>query len=133
MEDEELKSVNLKRLCQAVSANDEPCDIRRPYDVQGAVGGSAISTLRMKSGIHVRCRRERKAARHSKKVETLVSQFFADIQIKIIRPPQYRSKDQLNNQHHQLAVHVRVGRATRRFWASPVVTVGECGRFGCRV
>jgi hypothetical protein len=55
-----------------------------------------IRTLAMKSGIHVRCRRERKAARHSKKVETLFSQFFADVQIKIIRPPQhqYRSKNQ---------------------------------------
>ena len=63
MEGEELESADLKRLCEAVSANDDRATIRRPYDVLGAVGGSAIRTLRMRSGIPVRCRPVRKEAK----------------------------------------------------------------------
>jgi len=61
MEDEELKSADLKRLCQAVSPNDEPCD--NPAKVRcTSVGGFAMLTPRMRSGIPVRCRQEKKAA-----------------------------------------------------------------------
>ena len=75
-----------------------------------------IATPMMRTGIHVRCRPERRAARGSKKVGTHVSQFFADIRIKIPPPQaQYGSKNKLNNQHQQrvahcvqVAVHVRV-------------------------
>jgi hypothetical protein len=37
---------------------------RRRFVARGAVGGSAMPIPRMKSGIHVRCRLERRAAKH---------------------------------------------------------------------
>ena len=58
----------------------------------------------------------------------------------IIPPPQdqYRPKDKLNNQHQQriahcadVAMHVRVVRATRRVWEAPEVTVLRRGGFTC--
>jgi hypothetical protein len=59
----------------------------------------------------------------------------------LIIPPaqdQYRPKDKLNNQHQQriahcadVAMHVRMVRATRLVWEAPEVTVLRRGGFTC--
>ena len=63
MEDEEPNSADTKHFCQAVSPNDEPCYNPATFAARSAVDGSAIATARKRSGIHARCRPERKVAK----------------------------------------------------------------------
>jgi len=92
MDAEEIKSADLKHLCQAVSANDEPCD--NPATVRAAAGGFAIRTLRTRSGIHVHCRPARKEAKRSTFIHESASSG-------VMQQPQMSDDSQRFTAHHR--------------------------------
>jgi hypothetical protein len=62
MKEKEIGRENLIRLCQAVSPNHEPCEYLATAHCRRCNRWFCEATLRMRSGIHVRCRQEKKAA-----------------------------------------------------------------------
>jgi hypothetical protein len=62
---QEAKSEDVDRLCQAVSPDDEPVIILRPCIARNAAGGFAMLMPKTKSGIRACCRLVTRAARFS--------------------------------------------------------------------